>query len=571
MAAVLGISAHYHDAAAALLVDGHLVAAIQQERLSRIKNDPALPLEAARACLTRADLDAADLDAVVFYEDPYAKLERVMVSLMRHVPRTWRQFPRAMASQLGDKLWVLDELAAGLGVPRKRIRFENHHRCHAASTYYLSPFRDAAVLVLDGVGEHSSTTLWHGHGDDLDLRNSIEFPHSLGLFYAAITAYLGFRVNEGEYKVMGLSAWGRPLMRSAFDRLLRIAPDGSYELGLDYFAHMTDAELGFGPALEDLLGPRRDPSRPWNLDTPEDQHYADVAATAQQVVEEAMLGLAHRAQALTGSPALCMAGGVALNAVANARLRDEGPFGGIFVQPAAGDAGGALGAAVLGALALGDTRPRPMTGAALGLEVEADRAQAVGQALGLRVERLGNPAQTIARRIADGDIVAHAAGRFEWGPRALGQRSILASPRRRETRERINRIIKHREPFRPFAPAVLDTATPTWFETEPCTMTPFMTVVADVRPEHRSRLQAVTHRDGTARLQTVSASGAPELHAILTEVGYETGTPMVLNTSLNGPGEPIVASAEDAIAFLLRHPVDALVVEDVLITRGGAR
>ena len=571
MACVLGISAYYHDAAAALVVDGQLVAAIQEERLSRIKHDPGLPISAALACLAHAGLTPGDVDRVAFYEEPFVKLERVLVHLLRHVPRTWRSFPRALAGQLGRKLWVLDQLSESLAVPRERVVTCEHHRSHAASAFLVSPFQDAAVLVVDGVGEAQATTLWHGlwHGKHHELRllASVDFPHSLGLLYAGLTAYLGFAVNEGEYKVMGLAAWGTAKFRDEFSRIIRLHPDGAYDLELACFAHMSDADLGFGPALERLLGPRRPPGKPWDLSDPADLRYADIAATLQQVLEEALLGLARRARELTGSPNLCLAGGVALNALANARLLRESGFHRIFVQPAAGDAGGAIGAALLVSQQLGDSRPAAFTTAALGLPIDTARTLDVARALGLPVRRLDDPAQYTADLIAQGRIVGHARGRFEWGPRALGQRSILADPRARATRDRLNKLIKEREPFRPFAPAVLSERTAESFAADPDDMSPFMTTVAPVRPEARDRLGAVTHEDGTARLQTVEASRAPELHAVLTALAALGHDPIVLNTSLNGAGEPIVASGEDALAFWLRHPVDALVIDDLVIER----
>ncbi|MDC0717435.1 carbamoyltransferase family protein [Nannocystis bainbridge] len=567
MARVLGISAHYHDAAAALVVDGEVVAAIQEERLSRIKNDPGLPLTAAFACLQHAGLQPADLDAVAFYEEPFAKLERVLVHLLRHLPRTWRAFPRALAGQLGSKIWVLDHLSEGLGVPRDRVVCFDHHRSHAASALLVSPYEHAAVLVVDGVGEAHATTIWDGRGGDLRLLASVDFPHSLGLLYAGLTAYLGFAVNEGEYKVMGLAAWGQPRLREPFAKIVRLTGDGAYELDLACFAHMSDADLGFGPALERLLGPRRPPGRPWDFTRDDDRHYADVAATLQAVLEDILLGLARKARALTGADHLCLAGGVALNALANARIQAEAGFARVFVQPAAGDAGGALGAALLAARDRGDPRPGPLRSAALGLPIDASRAHAIARELGLPARRVDDPAAHAARLVAAGKIVAHARGRFEWGPRALGQRSLLACPRDPATRERMNRLIKEREPFRPFAPAVLAEKTGDFFAAEPDDMTPFMTTTARVHEAARERLGAVTHRDGTARLQTVAAERAPELHAVLTELAALGHDPVVLNTSLNGAGEPIVAGAEDALAFWLRHGVDALLVDDLLIER----
>ena len=567
MACVLGISAHYHDAAAALVVDGEVVAAIQEERVSRIKNDPGLPIGAALACLAEAGLELAAVDAVAFYEEPFIKLERVMVHLLRNLPRTWRLFPRALASQLGAKIWVLDHLSEALGVPRERVVKFEHHHSHAASAFFVSPYEHAAVLVVDGVGEVHSTTLWEGRGRELRMLESIDFPHSLGLLYAGLTAWLGFAVNEGEYKVMGLAAWGKPRFYEEFKKVVQLHADGSYTLDLGCFAHMSDAELGFGPGLERILGPRRPPGRPWDLTGAEDLRYADVAATLQVVLEEALLGLARQARARTGADDLCLAGGVALNALANARLRRESGFSRVFVQPAAGDAGGALGAAVLAAMQRGDRRPSPLRTAALGLPVDAGRALEVTRALGLPVRRVDDPAAVAAQFLNDGRIVAHARGRCEWGPRALGQRSILASPRDRAVRDRVNKLIKEREPFRPFAPAVLSERTAEFFVGEPDDMSPFMTTVAPVRADRRDRLAAVTHEDGTARLQTVEATRAPELHAVLTALAAGGADPILLNTSLNGAGDPIVASGEDALAFFLRHQVDALILEDLVIER----
>lgn len=571
MAAVLGVSALYHDAAAALVVDGRVVAAIQEERLSRRKNDAALPIRAIHACLAQAGspaLSPGELDAVVFYEDPYAKLERVLVHLLRVFPRALRLFPRAVGGQLGSKLWVLDQLAECLDVPRRAIEYVPHHRSHAASAFFTSPFEDAAVLVVDAVGEHTSTSIWHGRGRELACASTIEYPHSLGMFYAAMTAYLGFEVNEGEYKLMGLAGFGEPRYVAELERVIRRSEDGSFDLHLPYFAHMSDAELGFGPALERLLGPRRPPGRAWDLASEADRRYADIAASTQRVTEEVLLGLARHARALTGASALCLAGGVALNAVANARLLAETEFDRVYVQPAAGDAGGALGAAILGALARGDQRPAALSSAALGEAVDAARARALAEALGLRWSVSDDIGAALAQRLAAGQIAALASGRFEWGPRALGQRSILAAPGQPAMRERINRVVKEREPFRPFAPSVLAERAGEYFDAAPSDMTPFMTTVCPVRAERRELLGAVTHIDGSARVQTVGAEAAPVLHALLAQLEQHTGVPVVLNTSLNGRGEPICGSADDAVGFFLAHPVDVLVIDDLIIEKG---
>jgi len=569
MSAILGISANYHDAAAALIIDGQLVAAMQEERFSRIKNDASLPLAAARACLALAKLDPRALDEVVFYENPYAKLERVLLSMLHTFPRALRQFPRALASQLGGKLWVLDALSAQLGVPREKVTHREHHASHAASAYFASPFPRAAILTVDAVGEETSTALWIGEGHALNLKERITFPHSLGLLYSALTAYLGFEVNEGEYKVMGLAAFGTPKFRDEFGKLLRLdAASGTFELGLEYFDSHTNTEVGFSTKLEALLGPRRAPGTPWSLDAeviPEaDQRAADIASTLQAVLEDALLGLARRAKTLTGADALCLAGGVGLNAVANARLFREAGFADFFVQPAAGDAGGALGAALLAAAERGEPRTS-FPHAAWGTSVSGATALSTASALGLKARQVDSPLDEAAARLIKGDVLAFVQGRFEWGPRALGQRSILSLPAPLAVKERLNRVIKRREPFRPFAPMVLEARAGEFFGPFAPRLAPFMTTIADVKSEARAKLEAVTHVDGTARLQTVSAGS--QVGELLERVGRETGVPVLLNTSLNGQGDPIVATEADALAFFLAHPVDALLIDDVLIER----
>lgn len=564
MAAILGISANYHDAAAALVIDGQLVAAMQEERFSRVKNDASLPLAAARACLAHAKLDAAALDEVVFYENPYRKLERVLLSSLRTFPRALRQFPRALASQLGGKLWVLDALSTQLGVARERVTHREHHASHAASAYFASPFQRAAVLTVDAVGEDVSTALWLGEGATLSRKSTVAFPHSLGLLYSALTAYLGFEVNEGEYKVMGLAAFGAPKYREEFSKLLRVH-DGGFELGLDYFDAHTNTEVGFSSKLEALLGPRRLPGTPWHLDgNADDARCADIAASLQASLEDALLSLARRARAETGADALCLAGGVALNAVANARLFREAGFSELFVQPAAGDAGGALGAALLAASERGDRRTT-FTHAAWGTAVSGALTMELATQLGLSATRVSSPVDAASELLLRGEVLAWVQGRFEWGPRALGQRSLLALPTPVAVKERLNRVIKRREPFRPFAPMVLEAHASELFGPFAPRLAPFMTTVAEVRPDARAMLEAITHVDGTARLQTVSPD---TVHgALLARIGRDTGTPVLLNTSLNGQGEPIVATEADALAFLLAHPVDALLVDDVLVRR----
>lgn len=563
MSAVLGVSCGYHDAAAALVIDGRIVAALQEERLSRVKNDPSVPERAIAACLAVGGVAGPALDRVVFYESPYEKLERVLVSSLRAFPRGARHLAAGLSSQLGEKLWVLDRLARITGVPRARVEHVAHHASHAASAFFGSPFERAAVLTVDGVGEWTTTALHLGEGRSVRTLESIAHPHSLGLFYAGLTAYLGFEINEGEQKVMGLAAFGRPTRRAELERVLRLRGEGRFELATEYFAEHA-GDVAFAPRLEALLGPARPPGLPWDLETERDRGYADVAATLASLTEDAMLALARHARTRTQADALCLAGGVALNVVANARIAREAGFSRVAVHPAPGDAGGALGAAVLGALALGDPRPAPLLDAALGPAVDAARGVEVARALGLEVRSVEDPAAAIAERLGRGEVVGLVSGRVEWGPRALGQRSLLADPALPGTRDRINRAIKHREPFRPFAPSVLAASAADHFDDAPSDLTRFMTTVCRVRD---ASLGAVTHEDGTARVHTVEGAGT--LARVLEARRARGEKPVVLNTSLNGRGEPICTSAEDALGFLLSHPIDALYIEDVEIVRGS--
>ncbi len=568
MSAVLGISAYYHDAAAALIVDGEIVAAMQEERFSRRKNDADLPRRAATACLAQGGISPGDLDRVVFYENPFARLERVLLASLRTFPRSWKQFPGAMRAQLSSKIWVLDSIAAMLGVERGKVTTASHHRSHAASAFFASAYDSAAVLTVDGVGEEVSTAIWRGEGACLTCLGAIEYPHSLGLLYAALTAYLGFEVNEGEYKVMGLAAFGAPRFGEEFAKILRLQADGAFDLSLPYFAFHTDTDIAFSPKLETLLGPRRAPGKPWDLaGSADDRRYADIAASLQQATEDAMVALGKQARRQTGCTDLCLAGGVALNCVANARVLRECGFERVFVQPAAGDAGGALGAAMLGAIELDGKRPRPMTTAALGCSLGNDVARSLADRLGLNHAAPDDVLGAASALLAQDKVVALARGRLEWGPRALGQRSILAAPREAQMLERLNRVIKQREPFRPFAPAVLQERAGDWFTECDNDMAPYMATVARVSEARAGDLAAVTHIDGSARAQTVSVDAAPDFHRLLVDVGARTGLPILLNTSLNGNGEPIVATEADALGFFLSHSVDAMVLEDILLTR----
>ncbi|MFT5358828.1 MAG: carbamoyltransferase [Polyangiales bacterium] len=564
MAVVLGISAYYHDAAAALVVDGHILAAQQEERLSRIKNDSSLPRGAIDACLALGGIKRGELDRVVFYENPYRKLERVLVGSLSAFPRGARFFRRALRSQLGEKLWVLDALSDYCEVDRKSVHFVDHHESHAASALWCAPFDDAVALTVDGVGEEETTAIWTMAEGRPKRVASLGHPHSLGLFYAAITAYLGFRVNEGEFKVMGLAAFGEPRFAAEMAALLKPMEAGSFALNARAFGDHLDVDKAFGPEFIRRLGKPRDPGREWNLDDTEDKRFADVAASAQLALEEAMLRLARQAQERSGARHLALAGGVALNCRANARLLAETEFERVFVQPAAGDAGGALGAALLGASDEGDDVSGAWRAFVPGLGVAADpsKAMQVARHLGLQAERVADPHAECAERLHAGEIVAWVSGRAEWGPRALGHRSLLTRADDPALRDTLNRRIKGREAFRPFAPVMLEAAAGPLVDGAPNDMTPSMTTTCNV--VDRRALAACTHIDGTARVQTVGAGGALEG---LLNAASKRGMPALLNTSLNAAGEPLVAHVTDALDFFMRRKPDALFVEDVLITR----
>ncbi|MEM7182244.1 MAG: carbamoyltransferase N-terminal domain-containing protein [Spirochaetota bacterium] len=566
MSVILGLSGNYHDAAAALVIDGKIIAAIQEERISRIKNDPSLPFKSAQACLQFAGINIAEVDQIYFYESPFLKLERVLLDLMRNFPQSCFRFPATMESQLGHKIWVRDHISETLQCPRKQVSYVIHHKSHAASAFLPGPFAEAAVLVVDGIGEKHTTTIWSGSSQGLELLDAIEFPHSLGLLYAAITAFLGFQVNEGEYKVMGLSAYGDAYRYlGEFTKIIQIQSDGSFELNLRYFANFNDLTMAFGPELEKVFGPRRPYAKPWDLSTQEDRHYADIAAALQKITQQVMLGLAYRALRLANSENLCLAGGVALNVLSNAYIAQEIGRQNLFVQPAAGDAGGALGAALLGAFEQGDKLIETLNSAALGLGVDTALAVKMAKDLGFRYQRLNDPFGVSAGLLAKGKLLGLVHGRFEWGPRALGQRSLLANPANKEISNRLNRSIKKRELFRPFAPVVPASELSQYFQGEANFMTPFMTTVLPSKPNTHRKLPAITHIDGTARVQSVANSHI--LATLLDCFAEHTGEPILLNTSLNGAGEPIVASAQDALLFFSETPIDCLLIEDILITR----
>ena len=574
---ILGISAHYHDSAAALVVDGMPVCAAQEERLSRRKNDAGFPVGAVEWCLEHAGLEPAELDAVVFYERSMLKFERVLTSTLRAFPQSWRAFPHAIKNTLGEKVWVRGIVASHLGVPRDRILFTDHHASHAAAAFLTAPTRRAAILTADGVGEWATLTAGSGErrtdgGTTIRLRREIRFPHSLGLLYSTFTAYLGFKVNEDEYKVMGLAAYGVPTMLDLVRKIVRRRADGSFALVPEYFEFQTTAAASYSSKFVDLFGPPRGPYDPIVLDSPDGRRFADCAASVQRVVEDILVDIASRLRRETGLSDLCFGGGVALNGVANARILAEAGFDRVFVPSAPGDAGCALGAALYADRIYfknpdRDVPDHPFWGPA----VDADHVARVAREDSQAVEELDEAPllERIADELAADRIVGWMDGACEFGPRALGHRSILAAPHAPQMRDRLNRDIKRREEFRPFAPAVTREAADRFFDLPPggARLARYMSGVFPVRPEWRARLGAVTHIDGSARVQILDRDMEPRLHALLEMYGRRTGIPVLLNTSFNVAGEPIATRALEGYMTYRRCGIDILVAGRTLVSK----
>jgi carbamoyltransferase len=577
---ILGISAHYHDSAAALVVDGVPVGAVQEERLSRRKNDASFPMGAIEWCLGQAKIDPGDLDAVVFYERSMLKFERILTCTLRAFPHSWRSFPNAIKNSLGDKVWVRGIIASHLGVPRKKIMFTGHHASHAAAAFLTAPTERAAILTADGVGEWATLTVGDGvrrldGSTEMTLRREIRFPHSLGMLYSTFTAYLGFAVNEDEYKVMGLAAYGRPTMSEQVRKLITRTADGGFALVPEYFEYHTTARRSYSSQFVELFGPPRNGYEPIDLETPEGQRFADCAASVQRVLEDTLVDIARALHQQTGLPDLCFGGGVALNGLANARLLAESGFERIFVPPAPGDAGCALGAALYADRIYFRNSDRHAPDHPFwGPPVDADELARAAREDGQTVEHLDDAAliERTADQLAAGRVVGWMDGASEFGPRALGHRSILAAPHPREMRDRLNRDIKFREEFRPFAPVVPVEVADRYFELPPggLRLARFMSGVFAVRPEWRERLAAVTHVDGSARVQALERAMAPRLYALLEAYGRRSGTPVLLNTSLNVAGEPIVCRALEGYSTFRRCGIDALVAAPVFVTKQGS-
>jgi carbamoyltransferase len=591
---ILGVSAFYHDSAAALIEDGRIVAAAQEERFSRRKHDSRFPRGAIDYCLAQARTSLESIDHVAFYDKPFVKFERLLETYLAFAPRGFRSFRMSIPLWLKEKLFqkrlLCEEFARNAPgiVWEQKLLFAEHHQSHAASAFFASPFDEAAILTMDGVGEWATTSFALGKGACLEMKREIHFPHSLGLLYSAFTYYTGFKVNSGEYKLMGLAPYGVPRYRQKIlDHLIDLKPDGSFRLDQSYFDYCTGLRMTNARFDELFGGPAR---RPDELLT---QHHMDLAASIQSVLEEAVLRLTRALAAETGSQNLCLAGGVALNCVANGKILRDGHFKHVWIQPAAGDAGGALGAA-LAAWHLQLKQPRQgtngvdaMRGAYLGPEFSDAEIASRLQGCGARFSQLRSE-EMLARAaadLADGKALGWFQGRMEFGPRALGARSILGDPRSPTMQKTLNLRIKYRESFRPFAPAVLREDVAEWFDLDDDS--PYMLLVADVARRHRramtaaeeslfgieklnvprSDIPAVTHVDYSARIQTVHKDTNPLFHDLLSRFKSLTGCPVLVNTSFNVRGEPIVNTPEDAFRCFMGSEIETLAVGNCVLAK----
>jgi carbamoyltransferase len=589
---ILGVSCYFHDAAAVLLKDGVLVAAAEEERFSRIKHDYGFPARAIKFCLDQEGLKGEDLDYVVFFEKPFRKLDRILMMALATYPKSYKVFRESMITWMTDKLWVGNKLQTEIGIPKDKILFSEHHLSHAASAFLCSPFEEAAVLTVDGVGEWTTAAWGIGRGTEVKLQKQIDFPHSLGLLYSAFTAFLGFEVNEGEYKVMGMAPYGVPRYVDKVWKMIKQNPDGSFALDMDYFCFHHSTYKTYSDKFEALFGAPRPPKSlffteetgfPQYFGAPPsnihelskiNQHYADIAASIQKVTEEVLLNITRYLRQTTGMTRLCMAGGVALNSVANTRILMESGFEELYIQPAAGDGGGALGAALWAYnTVLGKPRNFTMQHAYWGRQNSDGEVRDFLQQNNIPHIQCANEDQLLDRvveQLVDGKVVGWSQGRFEWGPRALGARSIIADPRNPNMKDIVNAKIKFREPYRPFAPSVLAESAEKYFDlpnaTKHCPAR-YMQFVVPVREKEHATLPAITHVDGTGRLQTVFKSESPRYYNLIERFGQATGVPVILNTSFNLKGEPIVNTPANAFNTFSKSEMDALVLGNFIIDK----
>ena len=588
---ILGISCYFHDSSAVIVQDGNLICAAEEERFSRKKHDFGFPEKAIEFCLEKSGIEASEIDYVVFFEKPFLKFERILKSVISTFPKSSKVFIQGMRAWALDKLWVKNKIVSFLEIDPKKIKFSEHHLSHAASSYLCSPFNDSAIVTFDGVGEWASTTISKGSENKINLIKEIHFPHSIGLLYSTFTAFLGFEVNEGEYKVMGMAPFGEPKYSNKIKEMLKIFDDGSFWLDMSFFSFHRSASKSFTAKFQELMGdPRKPESYFFTKRTgfpdyfgkkPKDfeeqcklnQYYADIAASIQLVTEDLMVALCAEAHKLTNSNNLCLSGGVALNSTANNKIIEKLPFRKVFIQPASGDGGGALGAAFLmWNHVLNNKKRFVMDNVYYGEEYDHDQIKQSLTESDLDYKFFKSQddlTKTVSKMISEGKVIGWFQGRFEWGPRSLGARSIIADPRREEMKNIVNTKIKFREPFRPFAPSILLENVHDYFELEEkdeYLTEQFMLRVAKIKENMREKIPSVDHF-GTGRLQAVSKKSSPIYYALIKSFYELTGVPVIMNTSFNIRGEPIVNTPNEAIDTFLKTDIDVLVCENYIIEK----
>jgi carbamoyltransferase len=575
---IIGISAFYHDAAAALIIDGKLIAAAQEERFSRQKNDADFPEQALKFCLEQAGLGIGDIDYLVFYEKPLLKFERIILTCLRYFPKTFWFFVKSMMTWFSDKLWIKGKISELSGIAPEKILFSQHHLSHAASSYFCSPFDEAAILTIDGVGEWATTTIGSAKANKIEISEEIHFPNSIGLLYSTLTAFLGFEVNEGEYKVMGMASFGKPKYVDEIKQIFKLNDDGSFTNVERFFAYLYDPAKSYTQELLRLLGPARPRGDDFFMDVgklAQDQHYADIARSLQVITEEAVLALARKAQEVSGSKNLCFSGGVALNCTANERIVKELGFEKIFIQPAAGDAGSAIGAAyyAYNLYLLNEKVDSGFYSPYWGSEVCDEEIEAEIKTRNIAPEKISkfnnfnDTCKATAKLLSESKVIGWCQGRFEWGPRALGARSILGDPRRKEMQDIINVKIKFREPFRPFAPACLKEYAHEYFDTRDSGELLYHYMLATAKVLKPDIIPAVTHVDGSGRVQSVDKDIHPKFYKLIREFNSLTSVPIIINTSFNLRGEPIVRTAANAMNTFYKSGIDVLVINNYLISK----
>ncbi len=563
---ILGISCYFHDSAAVLILDGEVVAAAQEERFTRKKHDFSFPEQSIRFCLKKAGISEKDLSYVVFYEKPFLKFERIFLNALEYAPLSLKFYTESMKKWFFEHTWIKTHIVSSLRISPNKVLFSEHHLSHAASAYYVSPYEKAAVLTLDGVGEWTTAAWGVGNGSDIALKEEIRFPHSLGLLYSAFTYFCGYEVNDGEYKLMGLAPYGKPIYEEKIRKLLKLKGDGSFQIDTSYFSYPYSLGGVYTKKFEELFG------KPNAAPDEIVAYYADIAASIQKVLEDIVVDIAKYVRKKSGCSYLCFAGGVAFNSVANYKVLLKAGFKDVFIQPAAGDAGGALGAAMWAYYAVLKNKKRHvMDNVYLGEEESEEQIQATLKQLNARYKKVNDEklVDQISDKLAKKKVIGWVQGRFEWGPRSLGNRSILADPRSFEMKSIVNSKIKFREAFRPFAPSLPIEKATKYFDTKKEQSYPFrfMLYVAPVKKDKQKELGAVTHEDGTARPQFVDKKNHPLYHKLISEFGKKTGTPVILNTSFNLRGEPIVNTTAEAYKTFMKSGIDTLVVKNFVIEK----